>query len=358
MARLFSEQELDALQLKHFIFHILDPEQDQPRFLSKVALDPHQTSFFLEQFRLAAHQASAFEFVSQEHGFVHRATQLLSGLDEDSFLSLSRDLATDLHDHLRGNMSPGILILAVLGLPERKDHLFLLKMDHKEVMDYHFEDDRAAGEVVLEIVHNPIVQSADAIQKVAIISWEGPGEVDPETGEVLDPVWHLQAADRSAGKRSELTQYFARFLHMRPKMTDARWTSEAFKLVGHWAEEKEDELTERPEHYQEKVAIYVENSDLFEVQDFVEHVLQEEEEETRESLRGELYQTLEERGVAATAFVPQLKETRRKLITAEGLVISWVGSQESKGIRVEPPAEGTHGSFRIIIETDAVRWES
>jgi len=358
MARLFTDQQLDALEIRHFIFHVLRPEDDAPQLLKEVKLSNKHLAFFKDQFRMASQHAGEFEFTSQNHEFVEQARSLLSGIDETGFWRISTELSTRFHDQHRGNMSSGIFIVAVVALPSGGDHVFLIKLDHKDVLNFRMTQSAQLAEVVLESVTNPIVQSPDAIQKVAIVGWEGPGEVDPDTGEIADPVWHLRASDRSTGKRTELTQYFAKFLHMKPKMTDEIWTSQTIKEVDRWADEHRDELSASVTDINERVAAYVETSPVFETEDFVGHVLQGEEEEKRKDLEISLFEALDSKGIAKTAYIPQLKEARRRLTTADGVTISWVGSMESKFIEIFPPEETGDGTYHIRIRTDEITWRS
>jgi hypothetical protein len=75
-------------------------------------------------------------------------------------------------------------------------------------------------------------------------------------------------------------------------------------------------------------------------------------------LENSLFEALDSKGIARTAFVPQIKEARRKLTTADGVTISWVGSMESKFIEILPPAETGDGTYHILIKTEEIAWRS
>ena len=346
MASIFTTGELADLHIEHFIFHLITKEGDKPRYLDQIELAAEQAAFFKEQFRLAAGRSTEYLFSDPEHASVVADIRELVERPVERFLPQSKRLATSFHSYHRGNVNDGIFIIALVALPAGKRLLFLIKMDYEQVLDFELESiGDATVRAILHEVTNPIVQSREAIQKMAIVDIDGHYR------------WDVLAHDRATGSRPEVSQYFADFLQMRKLETDADWMNKTVSATLDWARRNRKELSQLPGDYKEKAVEYMETRPVFAPDDFIETVLTEEPPEQSTPLKASFSNFLDHRGIAAAHFTPDLEaldEKRSRLVTQEGVVVEWKGTQERNFIEIRSPAQSADGLYHIVIRTENI----
>lgn len=345
----FSSSDLNNLQIENFIFHIIIKNEDTPRFLDEVPLTQRQSDFFKKQFRLAARRSHEYEFKDKQTSLIYQQINELVGRPDEHFLSISKSLTRSFHSQHSGNVNDGIFIVALVALPEAGRLLFLIKMDHEEVLDYELRDlDHDITLAILREVTNPIVQSREAIQKVAIV-------------DISDRYpWDALANDRATGSRPEVANYFAGFLQMKPMETEEKLMNKAVDFTREWAGMNKSELQQLPGKIKEKAVTYMENSLVFEAENFADVVLAEEPEERQESLKNSLVNYLDQKGIASLTFSPvvdELANKPNKLITNEDVELRWKGSMESNFIEIQKPDETEDGLFHILIKTQNIEFK-
>ncbi len=90
-------------------------------------------------------------------------------------------------------------------------------------MGYKVNESETAKKVVMEEIKNSIVQSKEAIQKVAIINLYNHYD------------WGVLANDKKTGNNPKVAEYFEAFLEMRMKDTHKALTIKAIDLPRKWA---------------------------------------------------------------------------------------------------------------------------
>lgn len=346
MVQYFKSADLENLKIDHFIFHIIVKEEDQPRFLDSVPLTEGQTAFFKEQFKLATRRSHEYQFTDQERSEAYRDIHLMVSEPAQHFVEASKRLASRFHGLHSGNAKDGIFIVAQVSLTDGARLFFLIKMDHKDVLNYSLKNADHSTQAILRMVANPIVQSTEAIQKVAIIDISGSHE------------WDVLASDRGTGSKPTITGYFSNFLQIQEMPTAVKWMNKAVDTVQEWALVHIGELDQLPGIIKEKAIAYMENNPEYEAADFVNTLLSTEAEENVERLRGSLMQYLDEEGLSNITFAPQpsqIKDKKNKLITREGVTITWRGSLKGNFIEVRKPEETGDGLYHILIRTETIQ---
>jgi hypothetical protein len=342
----FSSSDLTNLQIEQFVFHIIIKDKDIPRYLDNVQLTQTQLEFFKEQFCLAAKISHEYEFIDRETSSTYQMINELVNSPIEKFIPISKKLTGSFHSQHRGNVNDGIFIIALVRLPETGRLLFLIKMDHEKVLDFELRDiDHNVTTAILRKVINPIVQSKEAIQKVAIIDVS---ERYP---------WDILANDRATGSRPEVSNYFASFLQMKPMETEEKLMNKTVDAAREWARINKAELQQLPGKIKEKAVTFMEHRPVFEAESFAEEILAEEPDERQERLKVSLVNFLDQEGIANRSFSPNydgLYNKPSKLITGEDVELRWKGSMENNFIEIKKPEETGDGLFHILIKTQKV----
>ncbi len=342
----FSTNDLSNLQIEQFVFHIIIKEEHTPRYLDDVPLTQSQSDFFKEQFRLAAKRSHEYEFTDRETSLTYQMIDELVTRPIERFIPISKNLTGSFHSQHRGNVNDGIFIIALVRLPETGKLLFLIKMDHEEVLDYELRNiDHNVTTAILREVTNPIVQSKEAIQKVAIIDVS---ERYP---------WDILANDRATGSRPEVSNYFADFLQMKPMETEEKLMNKTVDATRDWAGINKAELQQLPGKIKEKAVTFMEHRPVFEADSFVEEILAEEPAERQEMLKSSLVNFLDQEGIANLTYSPNydgLDNKPSKLLTSENVELRWKGSMESNFIEIKKPEETGDRLYHILIKTQNI----
>lgn len=259
-------------------------------------------------------------------------------------MKLSKDIANQFKLAHNNNTSDGVFIISVAAIGERK-LLFLVKLDHKTIYQYKVKDNQA----LLEEVKNTFSEDKSAIQKVALI-------------DISDrAVWDVLTMDRGArGANNYITKYFQQFLGVIPRETDTDLTKKAMAAARQWATFNKGAIDPNQEvsNYKNRARGYLMNHDVFDTDEFIEAVIQDQETSRRTFLKESFKVYLQEKGIAGQTFTPQkraLSPSNSKNIrkTAEGVKIEWEGTARDHGVEI-PNAKDANGIYEIKIRTSNI----
>ncbi len=348
MPKHFSPRDLAELKIEHFIFHIITKEAEGPRFLDAVPLVQSQFEFFREQFKLAAATSVEYQFIDPENSSTYQDIDKLVTTPNQNFVAATKRLAQSFHSYHRGNVNDGIFIIALVALPQAGRLLFLVKMDYEKVLDFVVQDEAQTSRAILREVTNPIVQSKEAIQKVAIV----------DVGKQYD--WDVLANDRATGSQPTVSRYFSDFLQIKPLETDVSWMNKTVATALEWARSNKEELSALPGHYKEKAVDYMESHPVFETDEFVDNMLHEEPEDLRPTLTASFRNVLDQTGISAVSYSPDyeaLSDKPGRMITKEGVRIEFKGSMAANFIEIREPDETGEKVYQIIIRTEDIEFK-
>lgn len=333
--------ERDQIRIEKLIFHIILKNEHQPRYLNEVTMTDEQRSFFRNRLKDAA---SGRQFVFLDGSTTKTKAEEIIDCDNERFVQLSKDLAFDFKNQHGASANDGVFIVSVASIGERK-LVFLIKFDHKIIYQYQLDDD---GRALLREVQDTFSEDKSSIQKVALI-------------DVSDAaVWDVLVTDLSArAEKDYITDYFKRFLAVRPRETDTDLTKRALIMAFRWAQINQDDLPEHQEasDYKSRAKTYLLGNGIFNSDDFINSVILDENAERRERHRGSLRQMMEENGLYGQSFTPSRsaldrKATKNVRLTQEGLRIEWDGSAEDVNYAVSPQDE--NGQQTITIKTSGI----
>lgn len=344
----FTPRDLAQLEIEHFIFHIIVKDDDKPTHLDEVPLTDEQKLFFKKQFREAGKHATEYEFTDPESSPVVQQLKQMEDDPQTHFIPTSKTMATLFHSYHKGNAKDGVMILAIVRLDNGCRLLLILKLDNQLVLRYKVTRSGHVLKAILEEVTNPLVQSKETLQKLAIV----------DIGEKF--AWDVLAFDRKTNT-PRVGQYFENFLTMKMRETEVQLMEDSVKAVRQWATINRDELDEKQQisDYKERAIQYMELHDLFESDTFIEYVVQDENVQRKGNLKTSLEAHFEGEGIAGRSFSPKpefLKENLRKheIRTAEGVKVQWTGPAEASFISFKEPSDETEGLHEINIRTERI----
>lgn len=339
---MLTEAEKEAIRIDKFIFHIIIKDNAVPRYLNSVDISGEQRTFF--RLRLAeAAQGRQYVF-NVGSPLKDLATQILAA-DNDRFVELSRTIAANFQATHSSSTNDGVFIIATASTLNNRNLLFLVKLDHKKIYQYHVEDNRA----LLQEVQDTFSEDKTAIQKVALI------DVNERV------VWDVLVFDRgSRADKGNITDYFKRFLGAEARETESDLTRKALSIVNLWATQNKSLLdpSQGIAKYKKRGKDYLLNHDEFDTNAFVESVIQDENVVRRQTLKESFLSYMNENGLAHQNFSIKKSAINRSLTknirqTAEGVKIEWEGTEQDGKIDI-PNQPDENGEYLIKIRTSNI----
>ena len=336
--------EKTSLTIERFIFHVILHNETQPRFMTEVVLPNAGAREFFRQRIAEAAEGTQYEFLQppSDQTLKESCERMLA--DVSDFVDCSRTVAAHFRQFHSGITSDGVLIVAVVSVMRRGNPVrmvSLLKMDHQQVFRYLEETADGGMRARIEELANTFVEDKTAVQKSAII----------EVGQGF--AWDVLARDRSA--RDGITDYFRNFLSVQPHASNSRLTQMAVAAVRKWAKtqevypEGEDAAGYRRRAYQ-----YLAGNDVFDTDEFIRSVVQDQEHARRAGMMESLRGVLLEDGVAGQRFRPIPSAIERtnlvRMKTDFGVRLEWEGRAEDRGVTL-PSERSPDGLFHIEIRT-------
>lgn len=330
-----SNEQLAALRITRFIFHVVHHGEPEPIFLDEIETGEFE-SFFLDRVKSIL-KGTAFEFNPQA-----AVCTLLENLNNDSstFVELSRQLAVDFHAHGLDDkrIKKGVMILIKLSTLE-KELFAIIKYEHDEVLRYSNDGSR----VVLESVTDTFTRSPDAMQKAALIDMSEENPV-------------VMVLDRNV--RAGISGFFQGFLNVRRRKSEREVTESLWNVVKNTSNKHIDELPKDfPRDIQQRTDEILKNKDNVNNEEFFDQVFGPYANDSikstyrsylqKEDLENEQFYLDRE---AAAVLMPK----KRKIKTAEGVTIYFSEKSEST-VQISYGQNGEKDV--IIIETARIREE-
>jgi hypothetical protein len=219
--------------------------------------------------------------------------------------------------------------------------IFLLKIDHKRVIEFKIENSKA----ILQEITNTFVEDKEAIQKSAVV------DISQQYK------WDVLATDRSGKADMPLTMFFQNYLTVTPLETADQLTTAVMEEVLTWAVLKKVELSLEQDvsYYKQKAINYLKSTPKYSAEGCIEAVFAEQvgDEKRFKELNRELKDHFNQVGLSGQQFVPNpsvLTAAKTKHIreTAEGVRLEWRGEPDENNIVIKNKSDG---SVQITIET-------
>lgn len=340
------EIERKSLEISEFIFHVIDPDQEGPLYLSEVELESQQIEFFRERI-LEVSKGTQFEFLDKESGLTYKACESLIENTEENFVTESKRLAhhfTSLHE---GRMSPGVFIISILKVNTGEGEaslVSLIKMDYRRVLQLKVDGEKGT----LQEIVQALVEDKASLQKVALV----------DVGD--NYVWDVLGVDKKT--RESVADYFRRFLGVQEREDASVLTRRAFSEVKKWASENKEKLPEGedPSTFRNRAYEYFNTHTTFDTEEFLEMVVYDYDMDRKKELELSLQDRLESIGVAGQTFPVKpgsLKHPNQNRIkTDTGVAISWEGPAEAKNVEL-PKSKSNDDFYHIVIKTPEYQLE-
>lgn len=329
----------EAIKIEKLIFHIIITNNINPQFLDEIEVTDDQQKFFRDRLAEAA-QGRQYIFTSDNPLIEQYAKEIFDSSNDD-FVNVSKKITDLFHQAHRKNANDGVFIVSVATIRNRK-LLFLIKLDNRKVYEYKVLGTKA----LLEEVKNTFSEDKSAIQKVALI------DIDSNV------IWDVLVFDRS--KPGGITEFFSKFLSVLPRETESDLTRKTQAAAKSWASDNKTIIdpNQEPAVYKNRARDYLLYTDTFDTDNYINAVIQDENEIRRDLLRESFRSYLELVGLAGQDFVPKKeaitkKETKNIRQTAEGVKIEWFGDPKDSNIEI-PNSSNQNGEYKIIIRTNNI----
>lgn len=342
----------DSLTIEDFIFHVILKGEEVPRYFDMVTFaDNNQRQFFTDLI-LAAAEGTQYNFADRENSDFVRNCQAIIDNPKDNFVSLSKKLTHGFHELHSGNVNDGVFVVARITIiidRQRQSFIALLKVDYARVYQQvaqASEDNQIR--ITFNEIHESIAEDKSKIQKWALI----------DIGNHF--AWDVLAKQRGrlgqqADTSEAISDYFKRFLGVTERESASNLTRSFVSQVSVWARQQEglpeDEI---PNNYKARAIAYMESSDNFNTDAFINLVVRDEDPERKQRMAASLREFLADKGLAGQAFTPTPNslpkaQKKNKLTTGYGVVITWEGEAQDSGISIDH--EKREGYKYITIKT-------
>jgi len=335
-------EEKASITIEEFIFHIILQEEEEPGYLEAVVISDEQKQFFRDRL-IDVSQGNQYIFENKETAGTYKlCTEILENTTEN-FLRVSKSLTADFKGRHSKNTSNGVFITALARIDGKRDLIFLVKLDHKKVYRYQVKDATA----LLEEIKNTFIEDKSAVQKVALI-------------DVSDHyIWDALVYDRA--KPGGITDYFKAFLAVKLRDTPSKWTNDAVKHPLRWAINNRTLIDpeQQPYHYKERGLQYLSTASLFNIDDYINFVIQDEDEDRRKILEDSFNAYIVEAGLSGQEFPPNkgsltARAKKHILKTSEGATLEWTGSAADANIHFDDKPD-SNGLSTITIKSHNIK---
>ncbi len=227
---ILNRPDKENLEIAQFVFHVLENDREEPRYLDEVRLNSLQRKFFNDWLIESLTKVIEYEFRDKNsEGTVFHVCQKF-GDDEIDFSETTQSLAKQFKRHDTGSSKNSLLVFSLVHLDSGGSILFLVKMPHSDTLQFDIQTIDGREVAVLSSVQNPINESKQAIQKAAIIN------IDSQYD------WDVFARDKYKGSEPEIAIYFKEFLDVREKEVSSELTRRVFAEAHKWAKKHKSEL--------------------------------------------------------------------------------------------------------------------
>ncbi|MFA7082569.1 MAG: nucleoid-associated protein [Bacteroidales bacterium] len=329
----------EAIKIEKLIFHIIIKDQLTPTFLDELNISDEQQKFFRD---LLAYFAQGRQYIfADENSKIKRLSKEMVDDPDTNFIKTSKEIAEYFQYIHTNNTSDGVFVISIASINNRK-LIFLIKIDHKKIYKYKLNGLTA----FLEEVTNTFTEDKTAIQKVALI------DIDSNV------IWDVLVYDRS--KPTGITAFFAKFLTVIARETESDLTKKMQSEARLWATTNKliIDPNQEPSIYKNRATDFLLNNEVFNTEDYINHVIIDEDNERRELLKTSLRTHLVDKGLSGQTFKIKKeaitkKETKNIRQTAEGVRFEWSGNPSDNNINI-PINPNANGEYIITITTNII----
>jgi len=339
-----SDVEKESFEIKKFIFHIIIENQLQPIYLDEVELEPEQVLFFKQRLIDVSEGVQHIFTDRDKSEFVTDCTDLLKDI-EKNFVRTSKKLAYAFRTNHTKSTVDGVFVTAIVSVQQNRDLIFIVKIDHRKVYQYHLKGAKA----LLTELTQTFVEDKKAVQKSALI-------------DITDYyAWDVLARERNPPAKKAIRDYFAAFLTVVEKDTPSSLTPKAASSIRQWAINNRVELDSEQDvsSYKSRAIGYLMGTSIFKTDDFIDAVIMDEDETRKRKLKSSLKAFLDEVGLSGQSFIPNknsLTPATKKHVreTAEKVKIEWEGDPEENNITIPVVKDRNDGMYHILIKTSSI----
>jgi hypothetical protein len=337
-----TQAEKESIVIHKIIFHVIVQEQYRPIFLDEVVLTDDQKDFFKKRL-IDASQGNQFIFTDKSTSTVHSLCNLMIEDDEKNFLPSSKTLTASFKAQHKKSTSDGVFVIVLATILDTYKLVFLIKLDHKLVYEYHLQKGKAS----LEEIKNTLVEDKKSIQKVALI-------------DISDHhAWDVLAFDRTTP--GGITEYFKNYLEVIEKEDATKLTSKVISSARNWASINKENIDPDQEasNYKKRAIDYLISHPIFDSDEFIDCVIFDDDLKRKAVLVESFKNYLVEIGIYGQTFNPSRsvidKRTKKNVrITSEGLRLEWIGEPNEVNISIPNEPDKNDGLYHIVIKTSEI----
>ncbi|RUR32755.1 nucleoid-associated protein [Vreelandella andesensis] len=356
---ILNESEILELTIERMIFHVVDPESDNPVFLAEVS-PPKCAEFFIERIKETLRGAQyLFLPGAGVPSLLRRALPGSSNVDE--FVKVSHELSERFKEKVKQDkrLASGVLMFFLVKTTNNERLVAIVKYEHQQVVSYSYALDKK-GDVVLDDEGNPVpdletlietfTQDRKAMQKSAVVRFSNINDVNQEVERD-----RVVVVDHSSRKYRDATQHFSNFLDIRrllePKELTKRLEEATVKTIKAHIDEVPAEVAKAPKRFVRETFSRLDGFDFEKPEEFIGSIIH------GVSSGSPILKTFEKNtkkhGISTEAFefsgaVPPPAEYRR-IVTNEGVSILFSSSHEADGKVKKHPEE--NGGFTITVKS-------
>lgn len=341
----------ESLQINELMFHIIAPgapaADEDVISLDEVVLSESQHQFFLKRLQ---DTATGNKYIFLPDAVTLRDKCVAIADKTANFVTISRQITSDFASHHKGNMSPGVFVIAdvAVKIGETLHPLvFLVKLDHKKTISVSYKVVDGRKVAVMDDLPRALTESQSAVSKSALIDVRG------------SFAWDVLAWDRYPGDRpTRLSQYFEGFLGVCMHGTPGALTQTAYRAAREWAVRADVQLPEglTKQVVKDRALDYLKGAGEFDTDGFIKSILRDSDSGAPE-LRSSLSDHLGDVGIAGQKFSPELRAistAQRKTIykAVEGVSVQYEDGAGASVVSVEWANKGARsGPATITIRT-------
>ncbi len=337
----------DSLIIEDFIFHVILKNEDTPRYFNEVTFtDDSQRKFFTDLI-LAAAEGTQYVFSDREHSDFVRNCQLIIDDPKSNFVTQSKILTHSFHELHSGNVNDGVFVVTRVSMVvdnERRSFIALLKVDYARVYQQIEERNDNNIRITFKEIQESIAEDKSKIQKWALV------DISNKFG------WDVLAKQRGrSGKQADtpeaISDYFKRYLGVTERECDSNLTRAFVTNVFAWARQQEGlPECEIPNNYKARAISYMEATNTFDSEKFVDFVVRDDEPDRKEQLINSLTEYLRNQGLHGQVFSPKpdsLPKSQKKntLKTEFGVTVIWEGNMNANGITID---DNSDQNYKVI----------
>jgi hypothetical protein len=342
-SNLLSPSEQETLEIRDFIYHIVDAKNDVPEYLSQINLSGQSQRDFFKKLIVDTAKGTQFVFSAPDDNKVKNYCDGILADPSGSFVKFSRDIVRDFHEHHSGTTTSGIVIVARVTIghqPNQHNMIAVIKVDYTPVLNQK-RDSADPTIVSFEELIETLAETEVSVQKKALI----------DVGNKFE--WDVVAVERNKGGKNydsdkALTDFFKKFLSVRLRLNNSTYTRLVISAVNDWAKQYDGDMESTPSDLKAKTVNLLEAYDdqPFSLDTLKEVVCKHNSAAEAQSLAADFDDYMAEKGLSGVSFTPrknsiQPADRKTTLSTDDDVKVIFSGSAEDNNIEIEKMTDGT-----------------